>query len=120
MISIWMINICDTSICRYLSEKGECGSRSQEGDKQILENYQPISLLPIAGKIFERLLYNRIFEPFIENKNKNFIKINQVLDQVIFVLNNSSLSIIKFINLLMIALWSELYFLDISKAFDKV
>ena len=33
-----------------------------KGDKQILKNYQPILLLPIAGKIFERILYDRMFE----------------------------------------------------------
>ena len=65
MISIRMIKICDTSICRLIFQaclesgkfpnewkKSECGSSSQ-GDKQILK---PISLLSIAGKIFERLL----------------------------------------------------------------
>ena len=36
-------------------------------DKQILKNYLPISLLPITGKIFERLLYDRMFEFFTEN-----------------------------------------------------
>ena len=46
----------------------------KKGDKQILKNYQPISLLPIAGKIFERLLYDRMFEFFIAN---NLISKNQ-------------------------------------------
>ena len=36
--------------------------------KQILRNYWPVSLLPICGKVFERLIYNRLFEYFIENK----------------------------------------------------
>ena len=36
-------------------------------DKQILKNYRPVSLLPICGKIFERLIYNNLFEYFIEN-----------------------------------------------------
>ena len=44
------------------------------GNKQILKNYRPISLLPIADKIFKRLLYDRIFEFFIEN---NLISENQ-------------------------------------------
>ena len=39
----------------------------KKGDKQILKSYQPISLLPIAGKIFERLLHDRMFEFFTEN-----------------------------------------------------
>ena len=39
----------------------------KKGDKQILKSYHPISLLPIAGKIFERLLHDRMFEFFTEN-----------------------------------------------------
>ena len=35
--------------------------------KQILKNYWPESLLPICGKVFERLIYNSLFEYFIEN-----------------------------------------------------
>ena len=40
----------------------------EKSDKQILKNYRPVSLLPICGKIFERLLYNRLYEYFIENE----------------------------------------------------
>ena len=39
----------------------------KESDKQILKNYLPVSLLPICGKVFERLIYNSLFEHFIEN-----------------------------------------------------
>ena len=39
----------------------------KKSDKQILKNYQPVSLLPICGKVFERLIYNGLFECFIEN-----------------------------------------------------
>ena len=90
MISIWMIKICDTSICRLLTlifqSCLKCGKIPREwkkvnvvpvhkkGDRQILKNYRSISLLPIAGKIFERLLYDRMSEFFIEN---NLISKNQ-------------------------------------------
>ena len=73
-----MIKICDTSICRPLKlifqSCLECGKFPIEWKKanvvqvhkkvhkQILKNYRPISLLPIAGKIFERFLYDRMFE----------------------------------------------------------
>ena len=39
----------------------------KKSDKKILKNYQPVSLLPICGKVFERLIYNSLFEYFIEN-----------------------------------------------------
>ena len=36
-------------------------------DKQILKNYWPVSLLSICENVFERLIYNNLFEYFIEN-----------------------------------------------------
>ena len=78
-----MIKICDTSIWRPLKlifqsclESGKFSIEwkktnvvpvHKKGDKQILKHYRPISLLPIFGKTFKRLLYDRIFEIFIEN-----------------------------------------------------
>ena len=85
MISIWMIKICDTSICKPLKlifrscyENGKFPSEWEianvvpaykKGDKQNLKNYHPISLLPVAGKIFERILYNNMYEFFTENNS---------------------------------------------------
>ena len=31
-------------------------------DKQIVDNYSPVSLSPIFGKIFERHIFNTLFE----------------------------------------------------------
>ena len=36
----------------------------EEGKKQSLKNYRPISLLLICSKIFEHLIYNKIFNLF--------------------------------------------------------
>ena len=36
----------------------------KKGDKQTIKNYRLVSLLPICGKIFERLLYDTLFNPF--------------------------------------------------------
>ena len=38
-----------------------------KGDKQIVDNYKPVSLLPILRKIFERIIFNSIFEYLEEN-----------------------------------------------------
>ena len=83
MISIRMLKICDKSICKPLElifqsciKHGKFPNEwkmanvvpfLKKGNKQILKNYWPVSLLPICGKIFERLIYNIIFEDFIEN-----------------------------------------------------
>ena len=33
----------------------------EKGDMQKIKNYCPVSLLPICGKIFERLIFKEIF-----------------------------------------------------------
>ena len=37
-----------------------------KNDKHILSNYRPASLLPICGKISERVIYNSVFL-YLEN-----------------------------------------------------
>ena len=78
-----MVQICDKAICKtlhlFFSSCIESGIFPTEWkmanvvpihkrhDKQNVKNYQPVSLLPIFGKIFERLIYNKMFSFFIEN-----------------------------------------------------
>ena len=90
----------------------------KKSDKQILKNYRSVSLLPICGKVFERLIYNSLFEYFIEN---DLISPNQSGFKPGDSCTNQLISITH-----------EIYqsfddgfevrgvFLDISKAFDKV
>ena len=33
----------------------------KKGDKQSIKNYRPISLLPICGKIFEKIIFNNLY-----------------------------------------------------------
>ena len=40
----------------------------KKDDKQALKNYRPVLLLPICGKIHERLMFNEMFKFFIENE----------------------------------------------------
>ena len=37
-------------------------------DEQLLENYRPVSTLPIFGKIFEKIIYARLYS-FVTTKN---------------------------------------------------
>ena len=35
--------------------------------KQLVKNYRPVSLLPICGKVFERLINNEVYPYLIDN-----------------------------------------------------
>ena len=48
-------------------KKANVLSIHKKGDKQLIENYRPVSLLPICGHAFERLIFNGFFNYFIEN-----------------------------------------------------
>ena len=37
-------------------------------NEELLENYRPVSTLPIFGKIFEKLIYNRLYQFLEDNK----------------------------------------------------
>ena len=79
-----MLKICDTAIVEPLSIIfNNCINQSmfpdiwkrlnicpihKKGDKQIINNYRPVSLLPIRGKIFERMISNSLNEYVEENK----------------------------------------------------
>ena len=87
-------------------------------DKQILKNYRPVSLLLICAKIFERIIYSRIFEYFIEN---NLITENQSAFKPRDSCINQLLSIKHDIyESLDDGFEVKGVFLDISKVFDKV
>ena len=82
-ISVRMVKICDDSIKKPLSiiyknciktgiypnawKKSNIVLVHKKGDKQIVNNYRPVSLLPIFGKVFEKILFNSIFEYLQEN-----------------------------------------------------
>ena len=36
--------------------------------KNLIKNYQPIGILPIFSKVFERLVFNALFNLFLYNK----------------------------------------------------
>ena len=85
-----------------------------------MKNYRPISLLPIFGKIFERVIFKDLFSYF--HKNELFTKC-----QSTFLLGHSYisqlLSIVHDINSSSDCDPTQDVrgmFLDISKAFDKV
>ena len=90
----------------------------KKNNKQLVQNYRPISLLPICGKIFEKLIFNCLYNYLNTNQ---LITVNQsgfrpgdsTTNQLLFLINEIHES---FENNLEV----RAVFLDISKAFDKV
>ena len=135
-ISIRMIKTCDKSILKPLILLFENSTKSsyypdiwkksniipvhKKNDKQLVNNYRPISLLPIFGKIFEKIIFNRIYN-FLSEENLliynqcGFRPSDSCVNQLLSITHeifeafdcNPTLEV-------------RSVFLDISKAFHKV
>ena len=92
----------------------------KKNDEQLIKNYRPFSLLPICGKIFEKILFNNIYNYFNVN---NFLTKNQsgfrpgdsTTNQLLYLVNEIHEA---FENPKSLEVRAVL--LDISKAFDKL
>ena len=89
-ISIKMIQLCGDSIIPPLKlifdsslrlgqfpdswKRGNIIPVHKKESKNLTKNYRPISLLPIFGKIFEKIIYNTLFKFFQDN---NLLSKNQ-------------------------------------------
>ena len=90
----------------------------KKGDPQMLDNYRPISLLPVFGKIFERVIYNRLY---------NFLTATKTLydKQFGFRKNHSTEHAVNYsVNKILSELEDKNHvigiFIDLSKAFDTI
>ena len=92
----------------------------KKNEKNVKGNYRPISLLPIFGKILEKLMYNSLYSHFVTNEllnpNQSGIcpgdsTVNQLISITHTIFNafdcNPPLDV-------------RSVYLDISKAFDRV
>ena len=90
----------------------------KSGDKEDLNNYRPISVLPTIARIFERLLYNQLYDYLTVNKllgdeqygfrslHSTAMALGKMSNQWLMDMDNGNLSAVVF--------------LDIRKAFDTV
>ena len=67
-LSLTYKNCIETGVFPYIWKKSNIIPVYKRGDEQIINNYRPISLLPICGKIFEKILFNSIYK-FLEENN---------------------------------------------------
>ena len=99
-------------------KKGNIAPIFKKGDKQNIESYPPVSLLPICSKIFERIIYDNMLKYFLDNnlitpKQSGFRPGDLCINQLLSITHDIFTS---FDN----GLEVRGLFLDISKAFDKV
>ena len=90
----------------------------KKGDQHILDNYRPISLLPVVSKVFEKVVFNQLYQ-YVTNNNLiftsqyGFRKLHstelaslELVDRVFQYLDKGKLPLS--------------IFLDLSKAFDTL
>ena len=90
----------------------------KKGDAQLFGNYRPVCTLPIFGKIFEKIIFNRLYNFF---SSKGIIYDNQFG----FRKNHSTSHAINFsVNKILEGLNRNKHilgiFIDLSKAFDTI
>ena len=133
-ICIRMLKICGDTICKPLElifkqtlttgvfssewKKRKIVPYYKKGDKQNLKYYRPVSLLPIWGKIFERLIFNEMFTFFLANNlqapnQSGFKPGDSCINQLLSITHEVYSSFDDGFEVRSV-------FLDICKAFDKV
>ena len=88
----------------------------KSGDKSIVSNYRPISLLSCVSKVLERLIYNNIIDyvsPFISIYQFGFSRGRSTLQQLLIFLSDIFHNIDD-------KLQTDAIYLDLRKAFDSV
>ena len=135
-VSIKMLKLCDKSIVKPLSiifkncklrntfpnlwKKAKVVPIHKKGEKDLIKNYRPVSVLPIFGKIFGRLIFNSLFKYIDENELLNpnqsgFHPLDSCINQLLSInhefFSNFDCDPPKDIRAVS---------LNISKAFDKI
>ena len=92
----------------------------KKGDRQCKRNYRPVSLLPIFGKIFEKLVFDVIYSHLTENdlltpQQSGFRPGDSTINQLLYITHRIYSAFDEIPNK-----ETRAVFLDLSKAFDRV
>ena len=129
-----MTKICDKSLLeplvllfqssnKYLAIQ-ICGKQfhviiaHKKSGKQLVKNYQTISLLPIFGKIFEKIIFNRMYNFLLDerllNPNQSDFRPSDTCVNQLLAITHDIFDVFDFNPTLEV----RCVFLDISKATD--
>ena len=133
-ISVAMLKLCATEVALPLSlifrnclstaafpDSWKCANVQpvhKKNDRQLKTNYRPISLLPICGKIFEKIIFDQVYcflnrNELLSKNQSGFRPGDSTIYQLVSITSNIYDSFEKYDE-------TRALFLDISKAFDKV
>ena len=88
----------------------------KKGDRSIAGNYRPIALLPILGKVMERIVHNkmsRFLSPWFARNQSGFKRSDGTTQQLIHLTQDWSDAVDK-------GQYAGCVFFDLRKAFDRV
>ena len=99
-------------------KQGKISPIFKKGNSELLENYRPISTLPIFGKIFEKVIYTRLYSFFtsqnlLYDKQFGFRKSHSTSHAINHSVTHITNELNKNKHVLGI-------FIDLSKAFDTI
>ena len=133
-ISVAMLQLCATEVASPLSlifqkcvttgkfpdswKYANVQPIHKKNNRQLKSNYRPISLLPICGKIFEKIIFDQVYyflnvNELLSKNQSGFRPGDSTIYQLISITSNIYESFEKYDE-------TRALFLDISKAFDKV
>ena len=114
-LSVTFSSSLKTGILQYIWKKSNVIPVRKKNDKQLINNYRPVSLLPILGKFFERIIFDNFYRYLDElnllnsNQSRFRPKDSCVFTQNIFSTFDCNPT-----------LETMTVLLDISKTFEKV
>ena len=90
----------------------------KQGSKDDRSNYRPISVLPVVPRLFEKLVYNQLYDYLDKNKmiftdQSGFRALHSVLTSLLKCTNDWYLNIDK-------GKYTAVVYIDLKKAFDTV